>query len=82
MSIKRPPKKLAADLRERILKVVEPGDEPMDPKEIGNNIGLSTNEEVRKPLWNQLYQMRQKGLLLRDAEGRYYREPERQQAAQ
>jgi hypothetical protein len=72
----------ATELRERVLRVVEPGGKPISPKEIGNNIGLPAREEVRKPLWNQLYQMRVKGLIERDEVGRYYRPAEaRQQAA-
>lgn len=66
-------KAVLTDLRERILKVVTPGEEPMGPREIGNNIGLSTKEQDRKPMWNALYQMKLKGVLQRDAEGRYYR---------
>lgn len=75
---------LMSDLRERVLRVVEPGEEPMSPKDIGNNIGLSTKEEDRKPLWNTLYQMRVKGMLERDSEGRYFRpaQAEAQQAAE
>lgn len=61
------------EMRQRILALLEPGDEPMTPKEIGNNLGLSAAEEVRKPLWNVLWVMTKNGQLQRDADKRYYR---------
>lgn len=69
------PKK-AKELRERVLNVVTPGEEPMSPKEIGNNIGLSVKEEDRKPLWNVLYNMKAKGLIQRNEKGDYFRPAE------
>lgn len=60
-------------LKSRVLDAVEPGGKAISPRDLGDQLGLSRDDADRKPLWNTLYQMRQKGLIKRDQIGQYYR---------
>lgn len=60
-------------MRKRILEFIQPGDEPIASSELANNMGLPMGEVARKGMHNALFNMRTKGLLLRDDAGRYYR---------
>lgn len=60
----------SGDYREKILKTLDP-ETPMTSREIGDYLGLARNEEARKAMSNALYQLRVKGLIMRDDQNRY-----------
>jgi hypothetical protein len=63
-------------MRNRILAILQPGDEPIASADLATHLGLPLGEVHRKPLQNALYHMRLTGMVRRDAKKRYYRPPE------
>lgn len=60
-------------IRDRILEVLLPGDEPMASSDLANYLGIPKSDEARKPMQNALYNLRVTGVLQRDDQRRYYR---------
>lgn len=60
-------------MREIILDLIKPGDDPIASNDLAEKLGLPVGEEARKPMQNALYQLRVAGALQRDEAKRYYR---------